>query len=90
MSFSRDYQSIFVTNVFADTISEISIAEGAVVRTAPAGRIPGFIRLTVDGKRAYFVRPYGAEVAVFDTGTLAPLDSITTGGPTTLAICHSP
>lgn len=90
MSFSRDYQSLYVTNVFANTISEISLAEGAVVRTAPAGIVPGFIRVTVDGKRAYFARPYGSAVSVVETATFDEVTAIPTGSPTSLAVCHSP
>lgn len=90
MSFSKHHDSIFVTNVFAGLISEISLAQGAVIKSVPAGMAPGFIRVTLNGKRAYFTRPYGTDVAVIDTATLAQVDSVETGGSTSLAICKSP
>jgi YVTN family beta-propeller protein len=90
MAFSRNRQSIYVTNVFANTIQEVSLPEAAVVRTAPAGLVPGFIRLTVDGKRAYFARPYGSAVSVFDTASLSELAAIPTGSPTSLTVCNAP
>jgi YVTN family beta-propeller protein len=90
LSFSRDYLSIFTTNIYANTISQVSRFSGQVIKSAPAGALPSFIRLTRDGRRAYVARPYGSDVAVFDTETLAEIDSIATGSPTSLAVCGSP
>jgi YVTN family beta-propeller protein len=89
MAFSRDYKSLYVTNVFSATVSEVSLETNMVVRTAPAGDTPGFIDVTEDSKKAFFVHPAGTTVDVLDTATLKVIDSITTDmGPTVVAICH--
>jgi YVTN family beta-propeller protein len=93
MAFSRNRRSIFVTNVFDNTIQEISLRSGEVVRTVDAGPFPGYIEVTRDGKHAYMVRPFGNTVSVIDTATLAIVDTLTVGTtatstPTTVAVCH--
>ena len=90
LAFSRDYRSIFTTNIYANTISQVSRFNGEVIKSEPAGALPSFIRLTRDGRRAYVARPYGSDVAVFDTETLQEIASIPTGSPTSLAVCGSP
>jgi YVTN family beta-propeller protein len=89
MAFSRDYKLLYVTNVFSGTVTEISLETHMVVRTAPAGDTPGFIDVTEDNKKAFFVHPGGTTVDVLDTATLKIIDTITTDtGPTVVAICH--
>jgi YVTN family beta-propeller protein len=87
MTFSPDRGSIYVTSVFDDSVNVIDVEEGRVVRSADVGEKPGYLALTADGTRAYFVRPFGETVSVLDTETLTVVDDITVGkGPSVVAI----
>jgi DNA-binding beta-propeller fold protein YncE len=89
MAFSADFRSLFVTNVFAGTVQEISLETRMVVKTEAAGDIPGYLVLTQDGKRGYFVRPAGNTVDVLDTTTLKIIDTITVDtGPNVVTTCR--
>ena len=64
IAFSPDHRSIYVTSVFDNSVNVIDVEAGKVVSTADVGEKPGYLALTKDGTRAYFVRPFAETVSV--------------------------
>ena len=89
MTFSEDFQSLFVSNALSGTVQEVSLTTNQVVKTQMVGGLPGNIALLPDGKHAYMVRPQGSTVDVLDTGSLMIVDTITVGNePSVVTICR--
>ena len=87
IAFGPDHRSIYVTSVFDDSVNVVDIDAGKVVRSGDVGEKPGYLALTNDGARAYFVRPFGETISVMDTETLTVVDTITVGkGPSVVTI----
>ena len=85
--FSKDFKSMYVTNVFAGTIQEISLETKKIVRTADAGKTPGYIALLSDGMHICLVRPFGDTVDIIDLATLKITDTIKVEkGPSVVAV----
>jgi YVTN family beta-propeller protein len=89
MAFGLDYQTLYVTNASAGTVSEVSLTMNAVTKTHRVGGLPGYIAVLPSGKLAYFVRPDGTSVEAVDTSTLMNTETITVeSGPSVVTICH--
>jgi len=92
LAFSRDRRSLFVTNFFSSTIGQYDLKTGEELNVdSTVVGDPAFVKLTADGKHAYFGSAYGTEMSVFDTRAFTTVDTITTGvGSNALDICRSP
>jgi YVTN family beta-propeller protein len=93
MTFSTDFQSLFVSNALSGTVQEVSLTMDKVLKTQMVGGLPGNIALLPDGKHAYMVRPDGSTVEVLDVSSLMIVNTITVGtGPSvvTIARCAGP
>lgn len=90
LSFNPDKRKLYVTNGGGNSIQEISVAEGKVIKSVKIGDKPGTLRLTPDGKYAYVTYSSAKDVGVVDLSTMRQVASIPTGAPTTIAICGSP
>jgi YVTN family beta-propeller protein len=89
MSFSKDLQSLFVSNAFAGTVQQVSLATNMVVKTGTVGGLSGNIAVLPDGEHAYMVRPDGTTVEVLETSTLRTVETITVGtGPSVVTVCR--
>lgn len=91
MTFSLDYQSLYVSNALSGTVQEVSLSMSSVLKSASVGGVPGNMAVLPDGKHAYMVRPDGTTVEVLDTSNLKIVDTITAGsGPTVVTVCRPP
>jgi YVTN family beta-propeller protein len=89
ISFSLDYQSLFVSNALSGTVQQVSVAMNKVLNTQNVGGLPGNIAVLPDGKHAYMVRPDGTTVEVLDTESLMITETITVGtGPSVVSVCR--
>lgn len=79
LAISRDGRTIFVTRVFAMTLSSIEVATGRVLKTVDLPAEPYTCVLSADGQKVY-VSLWGASmVEVFDAQTLEPVEYVVTG-----------
>ena len=91
MTFSNDYQSLFVSNALSGTVQQVSLVSNQILKTQDVGGLPGNIAVLPSGKQAYMVRPDGTTVEVLDTSSLQIVQTITAGdGPTVVTICRPP
>lgn len=91
LTFSKDYQSLIVSNALSGTVQQVSLTANAVLKTQTVGGLPGNIALLPDGKHAYMVRPDGTTVEVLDADSLMIVDTITVGtGPSVVTIARCP
>lgn len=91
MTYSQDYQTLFVSNALSGTVQEVSIGMSKVLQTQMVGGLPGNIALLPDGKHAYMVRPDGTTVEVLDVSNLKIISTITVGtGPSVVTIARCP
>ena len=91
MAFTPDGQNIFITSVYGGRLQAYNVSSGVVSDGSFVGFMPGFIRLTNDGKKGLISRPYGQVVSVIDGTTMQITANIETGlGPSTVAICGNP
>jgi YVTN family beta-propeller protein len=89
MTFSVDFQSLFVSNALSGTVQEVSLTTNDVVKTQTVGGLPGNVALGPDGKHVYMVRPEGTTVEVLDSSSLMTVDTITVGmEPSVVAVCR--
>ncbi len=91
MTFTPDGDNILMTNVYAGRMQAYNLSANVVSDGSFVGLLPGFIRLTSNGLKGIFVRPYGRQVSIFDGTTMQVIKNIETGiGPSTVAICGNP
>jgi YVTN family beta-propeller protein len=89
MTYSLDFQSLFVSNALSGTVQQVSLTTNMVLKTAEVGGVPGNMAVLPDGKLAYMVRPDGATVEVIDTGTLEIVHTIAVeDGPSVVTVCR--
>ena len=91
MTYSNDFQSLFVSNALSGTVQEVSLTMDKVLKTQQVGGVPGNIAVLPDGKHAYMVRPDGSTVEVLDTSTLMIVKTLTVGDtPSVVTVCRPP
>lgn len=91
LTFSNDFQSLFVSNALSGTVQQVSLTTNALLKTQMVGGVPGNIAVLPDGKHAYMVRPDGETVELLDTASLMIAGTITVGsGPSVVTICREP
>jgi len=89
MTYSKDFESLFVSNALSGTVQQVSLTTNMILKTATVGGVPGNMAVLPDGKLAYMVRPDGSTVEILDTSTLAIVDSIEVeNGPTVVTVCR--
>jgi YVTN family beta-propeller protein len=88
MTFTPDGDNILFTTSLAGRMQAYNLSGKVVNEGKPIGLFPGHLRITSDGFKGIFVRPYGRSVALFDPRNMEVTKEIETGtGPTTVAIC---
>jgi YVTN family beta-propeller protein len=89
MSYSHDFQSLFVSNALSGTVQEVSLTKDMVVQTGMVGGLSGNMTVLPDGEHAYMVRPDGTTVEVLRTSDLIIVETITVGsGPSVVTVCR--
>jgi DNA-binding beta-propeller fold protein YncE len=79
LAISPDGRTLYVTRLFAMTVSAVDLDSGQVLRTEPVAAEPYSALASADG-RYLFVSIWGASmVAVLDSRTLQMVDAIVTG-----------
>lgn len=91
ITFTPDGDNLLFTTVWAGKIQSYNLTAKIVSEGKSVGMLPGHLRLTQDGTRGLFVRPYGRQVELIDAQNMTVIKSIKTGtGPSTVAICGNP
>jgi YVTN family beta-propeller protein len=91
MTFTPDGDNILFTATYAGRMQAYNLTTKVVNEGKSVGLFPGHLRLTPDGTKGVFVRPYGRTVGIFDGTNMDVIKDIATGsGPTTVAICGNP
>jgi YVTN family beta-propeller protein len=89
MTYSKDFESLFVSNALSGTVQQVSLTTNMILKTAQVGGVPGNMAVLPDGKHAYMVRPDGSTVEILDTSTLEIVDTIEVGmGPSVVTVCR--
>ena len=70
LAVSRDGRRLYVTRLFAQTLSAIDLTSGQVVNTVPLSAEPYTCVVSADGKTVYVSLWGGARVEVFDAASL--------------------
>jgi YVTN family beta-propeller protein len=79
MAISRDGKTLYVTRVFAQTVSSIDLASGQVLKTRALPAEPYTCLLSADGKYLYVSLWGAAVVQVYFADSLEPLDELASG-----------
>jgi len=87
LAISPDGRTLYVTRLFAQTVTAIDLSSGQAVRTTALPAEPYTCLVSPDGRRL-FVSVWGASIVkVFDAQTLVEVDEYTTGEhPSALAL----
>ena len=89
MTYSKDFESLFVSNALSGTVQQVSLTTNMILQTANVGGVPGNMAVLPDGKLAYMVRPDGSTVEVLDTSNLKIVNTINVGsGPSVVTVCR--
>jgi len=78
LAISRDGRTLFVTRLFAMTLSSIDIATGVVTRTVPLGAEPYTAIVSADGRSVFVSIWGGAAVQQFTTDSLMLVSEMST------------
>ena len=70
LALSPDGRTLYVTSVFAMTLSAIDLTSGLVIRTEPLGVEPYTTTVSPDGRSVYVSLWGGARVRIYDARTL--------------------
>ncbi len=79
LTISRDGRTLFVTRVFAMTLSAIDVASGAVTRTAQLSSEPYTAAMSPDGRYVYVSLWGGAAVDIYTADSLMLMTELPTG-----------
>jgi YVTN family beta-propeller protein len=79
LAVSRDGRRLYVTRLFAQSLSAIDLSTGQVVNTVSLPSEPYTCVVSADGKRVYVSLWGGARVRVYDASSLALSDELETG-----------
>src|SRR3954470_2186590 len=79
LSITGDGRTLFVSRVFAMTLSSIDLASGTVTRTVALPSEPYATLPSLDGRLVYVSMWGGASVRVYDAGSLTLLDELPAG-----------
>src|SRR5262245_35359247 len=79
LAISRDGRTLFVTRLFAMTLSTIDVASGAVTRTIPLASEPYTVVLSPDNRYLFVSLWGGAVVQVYQSDSLLLVGELSTG-----------
>jgi DNA-binding beta-propeller fold protein YncE len=79
LAISRDGKMLYVTRVFAQTVSSIDLVSGQVLKTVPVPAEPFTCLLSADGKFLYVSLWGGARVQVYFADSLQLLEEFSSG-----------
>src|SRR5262249_13701336 len=79
LSLSRDGRTLYVTRLFAQTVSSIDLAAGRVVATTSLPAEPYTSTVSADGKSLYVSLWGGGRVEIIDTGSMSIVAEMATG-----------
>jgi len=79
LAVSRDGRTLYVTRIFAMTVSAIDLTTGQVVQTATLAAEPYAVALSPDGQTLYVSLWGGARVEVLSAASLSIIDELATG-----------
>ena len=79
LSLSRDGNRLYVTRVFAQTVSSVDLVSGQVLKTAQLPAEPFTCLLSADGKYLYVSLWGGARVQVYVADSLELIDELSSG-----------
>jgi YVTN family beta-propeller protein len=86
---SRDGRTLYVTRLFAMTLSSIDLASGAVTHTVQLPSEPYTVLASPDGKSVYVSLWGGGTVSLYTADTLVPLMDFATGDhPNAMALSN--
>jgi YVTN family beta-propeller protein len=79
LAVARDGKMLYVTRLFAQSLSAIDLTTGQVVKTMSLAAEPYGLALSPDGQRLYVSIWGGGKVQVLDPATLAVIQNLDTG-----------
>jgi DNA-binding beta-propeller fold protein YncE len=79
LAISPDAKTLYVTRLFAMTVSAVDLASGQVLATASVSAEPYSVLASADGRYLFVSIWGGSKVAVLDPRTLQTVDEILTG-----------